>query len=76
MVFKVELKGRVISTSSLECVKRLLLEGWKLAEPAQWDDFVHALLLEEGVGTSSESGAPQSRVQSPEHPMDRARRRP
>jgi len=76
MVFKVELKGRVISTSSLECVKRLLLEGWKLAEPAQWDDFVHALLLEEGVGTSSESGGPQSRVQSPVLPMDRARRRP
>jgi hypothetical protein len=76
MVFKVELKGRVISTSSLECVKRLLLKGWKLAEPAQWDDFIHALLLNEGVGTSSESGPPQSRVQSPGLPMDSARRKP
>jgi hypothetical protein len=58
MVFKVELDERVISCSSPECIKRLLLQGWKLADPAQSDDLNDALLSERGLTASSESGAP------------------
>ena len=56
MVFKVESDGRVISCSSPECIKRLLLQGWKLADPAQWDDLKDALLSESGLTPSSKSG--------------------
>ncbi len=58
MVFKVELDERVISCSSPECIERLLLQGWKLADPAQSDDLSDALLSERGLTESSESGAP------------------
>jgi hypothetical protein len=62
MVFKVELDGRVISCSSPACINILLLHGWKLAEPTQWDDFIDALLSEEGLTASSESGVPATGV--------------
>jgi hypothetical protein len=58
MVFKVESDGRVISCSSPACINGLLLQGWKLAEPTQRDDLIDALLSEEGLTASSESGAP------------------
>jgi hypothetical protein len=57
MVFKVELDGQVVSCSSPGCINRLLLQGWKLAEPAQWDDLMDGLLSERGLTASSESGA-------------------
>jgi hypothetical protein len=46
MVFKVELDGQVVSCSSPGCINWLLLHGWKLADPAQWDDLKHALQSE------------------------------
>jgi hypothetical protein len=63
MLFKVELDGQVISCSSVECIQWLLLQGWKLADPAQWDDLKDALLSESGLTPSSGSGALHSRVQ-------------
>jgi hypothetical protein len=72
MVFKVALDGQVVSCSSVECIKWLLLQGWKLADPAQWDDLKDALLSEAGLTVSSESGTLHSRVQSPGLPRDSA----
>jgi len=62
MVFRVESDGEVVSCSSPECVNSLLLKGWKLVEPAQFDDFIDALLSERGLTASFESGALHSRV--------------
>ena len=56
MVFKVELDGQVISCSSPGCINRLLLQGWTLAEPAQWEDLMDGLLSERALTASSESG--------------------
>jgi hypothetical protein len=63
MVFIVESDGEVVTCSSPECVKSLLLKGWKLADPAQSDDLIDALLSERGLTASFESGALHSRVQ-------------
>lgn len=49
MVFKVELDGEVISCSSLECINRLLMQGWRLSDPAQWNDLTNAFLSEGGL---------------------------
>jgi hypothetical protein len=50
MVFKVMFDGESIVCSSPRCVRKLLSQGWQLADPRQTEDLAKALELEELAG--------------------------